>query len=200
MQGLSSVGKRIPKIDAVDKATGRAQYIQDLKLPGMLYGKILYSKFPHARIVKIDTSKARALPGVRAVITGEDIPEIKMGVYKDNRPLKAGKVRSYRDEVAAVAATDPQIAQEQIRRAPARHHRRRRPRDGLDAGGARPKNIHRRKRGRTGAPGRRRQAPPVGLRARIRACRVPTLQSWSTAKPSAYPPNAPWKACSHSCR
>jgi len=114
MSGLSSVGKRIPKIDAVDKATGRAQYIQDMKLPGMLYGKILYSKFPHARIVKIDTSKAKALPGVRAVITGEDIPEIKMGVYKDNRPLKAGKVRSYRDEVAAVAATDPQTAEEAL--------------------------------------------------------------------------------------
>jgi xanthine dehydrogenase molybdenum-binding subunit len=114
MQELCSVGKRVPKIDAVDKATGRAQYIQDLKLPGMLYGKILYSKFPHARIAKIDTSKARALPGVRAVITGEDCPEIKMGVYKDNRPLKAGKVRSYRDEVAAVAATDPDIAKEAI--------------------------------------------------------------------------------------
>jgi len=114
MSGLSSVGKRIPKIDAVDKATGRTQYIQDLKLPGMLYGKILYSKFPHARIVKIDTSKAKALPGVRAVITGEDIPEIKMGVYKDNRPLKVGKVRSYRDEVAAVAATDLQTAEEAL--------------------------------------------------------------------------------------
>jgi xanthine dehydrogenase molybdenum-binding subunit len=114
MQSLCSVGKRVPKIDAVDKATGRAQYIQDLKLPGMLYGKILYSKFPHARIVKIDTSRARELPGVRAVITGEDIPEIKMGVYKDNRPLKAGKVRSYRDEVAAVAATDPDTAEEAL--------------------------------------------------------------------------------------
>ncbi len=114
MQNLCSVGKRVPKIDAVDKATGRAQYIQDLKLPGMLYGKILYSKFPHARIVKIDTSRARALPGIRAVITGEDIPEIKMGVYKDNRPLKAGKVRSYRDEVAAVAATDPDTAEEAL--------------------------------------------------------------------------------------
>jgi len=114
MQNLCSVGKRIPKIDAVDKATGRAQYIQDLKLPGMLYGKILYSKFPHARIVKIDASRARSLPGVRAVITGEDCPEIKMGVYKDNRPLKAGKVRSYRDEVAAVAATDPDIAEEAL--------------------------------------------------------------------------------------
>jgi CO/xanthine dehydrogenase Mo-binding subunit len=91
MQNLCAVGKRIPKIDAVEKATGRAHYIQDLKLPGMLHGKILYSKFPHARIVKIDASKARALPGVRAVITGADIPEIKMGVYKDNRPSEGGK-------------------------------------------------------------------------------------------------------------
>ena len=74
MQNLCSVGKRIPKIDAVDKATGRAQYIQDMKLPGMLYGKILYSKFPHARITKIDTSKAKILPGVRVVLTGDDVP------------------------------------------------------------------------------------------------------------------------------
>ena len=115
MQSLCSVGKRIPKLDAVDKATGRAQYIQDLKLPRMLYGKILYSKFPHARIVKIDTSKARALPGVRTVLTGDDIPDIKMGFYKDNRPLKSGKVCSYRDEVAAVAATDPDIAEEALK-------------------------------------------------------------------------------------
>jgi xanthine dehydrogenase molybdenum-binding subunit len=114
MPELSKIGKRIPKIDAVDKATGRARYIQDMKLPGMLYGKILYSKYAHARIVKIDTSKAKAMPGVRAVITGEDVPEIKMGVYKDNRPLKKGKVRSYRDEVAAVAATTPEIAEEAI--------------------------------------------------------------------------------------
>ncbi|MGD8285459.1 MAG: xanthine dehydrogenase family protein molybdopterin-binding subunit [Desulfobacterales bacterium] len=114
MQNLCSVGKRIPKIDAVDKATGRAQYIQDMKLPGMLFGKILYSKFPHARITKIDTSKAKALPGVRVVLTGDNVPEIKMGVYKDNRPLKAGKVCSYRDEIAAVAATDPQIAKEAV--------------------------------------------------------------------------------------
>ncbi|MCP3954926.1 MAG: xanthine dehydrogenase family protein molybdopterin-binding subunit [Desulfobacterales bacterium] len=104
------VGKRIPKLDAVDKATGRSRYIQDLKLPEMLYGKILYSKYPHARIVNIDTSKAKKLMGVRAVITGEDIPDIRMGVYKDNPPLKKGKVRSYRDEVAAVAAIDPDIA------------------------------------------------------------------------------------------
>jgi xanthine dehydrogenase molybdenum-binding subunit len=104
MKEYSSVGKRIPKLDAVEKATGRVEYIQDLKRPGMLYGKILYSKYPHARITRIDTSRARELTGVRAILTGDDVPEIKMGVYKDNRPLKKGKVRSYRDEVAAVAA------------------------------------------------------------------------------------------------
>lgn len=114
MRDFSSVGKSVPKLDAADKATGLAQYIQDLKVPGMLYGKILYSKYPHARIIHIDASKARQLTGVRAVITGSDIPEIRFGVYKDNRPLKSGKVRSYRDEVAAVAAIDPEIAEEAL--------------------------------------------------------------------------------------
>jgi CO/xanthine dehydrogenase Mo-binding subunit len=114
MGELSIVGKSIPKLDAVDKATGRVQYIQDLKRPGMLYGKILYSKYPHAKIASIDTSRAKRLPGVRVVLTGDDIPAIRMGVYKDNPPLKAGKVRSYRDEVAAVAATDPDIAREAL--------------------------------------------------------------------------------------
>ncbi|MFH1115887.1 MAG: xanthine dehydrogenase family protein molybdopterin-binding subunit [Pseudomonadota bacterium] len=109
-QEFSVIGKRVAKVDAVDKATGRAQYIQDVKLPRMLYGKILYSKYPHARIVKIDTEKAKSLPGVQVVLTGEDIPPIRMGVYKDNPPLKSGKVRSYRDEVAAVAAVDPKTA------------------------------------------------------------------------------------------
>ena len=115
MPDLCSVGKRIPKIDAVDKATGRVKYIQDLKVPGMIYGKILYSKYAHARIVKIDTSRAKELPGVLSVITGEAVPEIRMGVYKDNRPLKKGKVRSYRDEVAAVAATTPEVAEEALK-------------------------------------------------------------------------------------
>jgi CO/xanthine dehydrogenase Mo-binding subunit len=115
MPDLHTVGKRIPKIDAADKATGRARYIQDLRLPGMLYGRILYSKYAHARIVRINTEKARALPGVRAVLTGDDIPDIKMGVYKDNRPLKKGKVCSYRDEIAAVAAVDPQTAREALK-------------------------------------------------------------------------------------
>jgi xanthine dehydrogenase molybdenum-binding subunit len=114
MQEFINVGKRIPKADAAEKATGKAIYIQDLKLPGMLYGKILYSPHPHARILSIDTSKAEKLPGVKAVLTGYNIPPIKFGFYKDNTPLKAHKVRSCRDEVAAVAAIDPEIAEEAI--------------------------------------------------------------------------------------
>ncbi len=115
MPNLCSVGKRVPKLDAMDKATGRVKYIQDLKVPGMLYGKVLYSKYAHAKIVKINTARAREIPGVLAVLTGEDIPDIRMGVYKDNRPLKKGKVCSFRDEVAAVAATSPEIAEEALK-------------------------------------------------------------------------------------
>jgi xanthine dehydrogenase molybdenum-binding subunit len=114
MEEFTSVGKRIPKGDARDKVTGRAIYMHDLKVPGMLYGKILFSKFPHAKIVHIDTSKAEQLVGVRAVLTGRDIPPVRFGFLKDNVPLKWGKVRSYRDEVAAVAAIDPDIAEEAL--------------------------------------------------------------------------------------
>ena len=114
MEEFINIGKRIPKMDAEEKATGRAVYIHDLKVPGMLYGKILYSPHPHATIKRIDTSRAEKLPGVRAVLTGYNIPPVKFGFYKDNVPLKAGKVRSYRDEVAAVAAIDPDIAEEAL--------------------------------------------------------------------------------------
>ena len=115
METLRSVGKRIPKRDGIDKVTGRAVYIQDLKVPGMLHGKILRSKYPHARIVRVDISKARKLLGVRAVITADDVPQIRYGFLKDQPVLKSGKVRSYRDEIAAVAATDLETAEEAIR-------------------------------------------------------------------------------------
>ena len=112
---LSVVGKPIPKVDAAQKAMGRAEYIQDIKLPGMLFGKILYSKFANANITKIDTSKAEALPGVQAVLTGEDVPKkMKMGFIKDNPPIKKGRVSSFRDEVAAVAATSQDIAKKAL--------------------------------------------------------------------------------------
>jgi xanthine dehydrogenase molybdenum-binding subunit len=114
MEQFINVGKRIPKADAEEKVTGKAIYIHDLKIPGMLYGKILYSPHPHAKILSIDTSKAEKLPGVKAVLTGYNIPVVKFGFYKDNVPLKANKVRSFRDEVAAVAATDADIAEEAL--------------------------------------------------------------------------------------
>jgi len=115
MSNYNVVGKRIPKLDAAQKAMGRAEYIQDIKLPGMLYGKILYSKYAHAKIIKIDISKAKALPGVHAVLTGNDVPEkMKMGFYKDNPPIKKEKVCSFRDEVAAVAAKTPEIAKKAL--------------------------------------------------------------------------------------
>ncbi len=108
---FATVGKRISKKDAPAKVTGSASFIQDVVLPGMLYGKILYSRYPHARIKSIDTTKAERLKGVKAVLTGNMIPAFTFGVYKDNPPLKAGKVCSLRDEVAAVAAIDPDIAE-----------------------------------------------------------------------------------------
>jgi CO/xanthine dehydrogenase Mo-binding subunit len=114
MEEFINIGKRIPKMDAGEKVTGKAIYIHDLKVPGMLYGKILYSPHPHAKILNIDTSDAEKLPGVKAVLTGYNTPSIKFGFYKDNTPLKANKVRSCRDEVAAVAAIDPDIAEEAL--------------------------------------------------------------------------------------
>ena len=104
------IGKSHPRPDAAAKAMGRAHYIQDLSRPGMLYGKVKFSDHAHARIVGIDTSAAERLPGVRAVITAENTPEIRMGFLRDNPVLKKGRVRQFRDEIAAVAATDPAVA------------------------------------------------------------------------------------------
>jgi len=108
------IGARIPKPDAPDKAIGRTRYINDMVLPRMLFGKILHTDRVHAKIISIDTSAARALPGVHVVLTGDDIPEFKFGTTRDNVPLKAGKVRCIRDEVAAVAAESEEIAAQAI--------------------------------------------------------------------------------------
>ena len=94
---------------------GRSEYIHDFALPGMLFGKILYSTRPHAKIVSIDTTEAEKLPGVKAVLTAHNSPEIRFGLLKDNMALKKDRVRSYRDEVAAVAATTPEIAEEALK-------------------------------------------------------------------------------------
>ena len=107
----SLIGKRIPKMDAPEKTSGKTRYVHDIDLPGQLHAKILRSSQVHAKIVSIDTSAARALPGVHAVITAADVPwQRPIGVAKDHLPLKADRVRSPRDEIAAVAAETEEIA------------------------------------------------------------------------------------------
>ena len=94
---MSAIGTRVNKLDAVLKATGQENYLPNLRLPGMLHGKILRSRFPHAEIVRIDASRAERLPGVACVMTAEDTPKLPMGYQKDHFPLKFGKVRSLRE-------------------------------------------------------------------------------------------------------
>jgi len=114
MSELRYIGKETPRPEGPDKAAGKALYIHDLVVPGMLYGKIKFSAHAHARITHIDISKAEKLPGVRAVITAYNTPEVRIGFLRDNLALKKGMVRQFRDEVAAVAAIDPDIAAEAL--------------------------------------------------------------------------------------
>src|SRR5215472_3399546 len=110
--GETLIGKRIPKKDAPEKASGKTRYVHDINLPGQLHAKILRSAHVHAKIRSVDTSAAQALPGVHAVITAADIPwQRPIGVAKDHLPLKRDVVRSPRDEIAAVAAETEAIAQ-----------------------------------------------------------------------------------------
>jgi len=103
-------------VDAADKVSGRAQYASDVYLPGMLMCKVLQSARPHASILGIDTSKAEQLPGVRAVITGKDIPDVRFGAgaVKDRRVFALDKVRYIGEPLAAVAAVDEITALEAL--------------------------------------------------------------------------------------
>ena len=111
MKEYSILGKRIARVDGSEKVSGEAQYTVDVTLPMMLHGKILRSPHPHARILHIDASKAKKLPGVKTVLVGKDVEGIRFGlgdptVYPfDESPLAFDKVRYVGDEVAAVAAT-----------------------------------------------------------------------------------------------
>ena len=82
MNNPAIIGKSIPRLDAPAKVTGKALYAGDLKMPAMLYGKILHSPLAHAKIKRIDVSQAKALPGVKDVITGADIPQVKYGNWR----------------------------------------------------------------------------------------------------------------------
>jgi CO/xanthine dehydrogenase Mo-binding subunit len=107
------IGKETPRKDAREIVTGRAQYFDDISLPGMLYGKVLRSPYAHANIKHIDTSQAEALPGVRAVLTYKDTEGWEWGIPKHIRILDS-KVRFVGDAVAMVAADTIDIAEDAL--------------------------------------------------------------------------------------
>ncbi|TMF53762.1 MAG: aldehyde oxidase, partial [Chloroflexi bacterium] len=112
MSELSVLGRRLPKVNAWAHLTGTARYADDIFLPRMLYGRLLRSTQPHARIKRLDVSRALAHPGVVAIVTGADMPE-KMGIMpstQDETALAVDKVRYIGEPVAAVAALDEDTA------------------------------------------------------------------------------------------
>ena len=115
MSDLTVVGKPVSRVDANEKVTGQIVYGYDLVLPSMLYGKTLFSTKAHAKIKKISTEKAKQLPGVVAVVTGEDAPWTHGESIKDKPFLAQGKVRYIGEPVAAVAAEDEDTAQAAIK-------------------------------------------------------------------------------------
>jgi len=111
----STLGRDTPQVNARSKVLGRAVYAGDIQLPGMLHGKVLRSPYACARIRSIDTSAARALRGVKAVITGADAPATRWGVsHKDRHILAKGRVRFCGEEVAAVAAVSEEVARDAL--------------------------------------------------------------------------------------
>ncbi|MBI3091448.1 MAG: molybdopterin-dependent oxidoreductase [Candidatus Tectomicrobia bacterium] len=110
---LAVLGRRVRRIDGVEKATGQARYTADLRLPRLLHGKVVRSSVPHARIRAIDLGHARKVPGVKAILTGLDLPDHRFGLMvQDQRPLARDKVRFIGDEVAAVVASHADAAAE----------------------------------------------------------------------------------------
>ena len=116
MNSLKTVGHPTSRIDAMKRVTGAATYTGDLRVPGMLYARVLRSPYPHARIKRIDLSRAQALPGVKAILTHENCDVIwRSGDMRNQRYLFNNPVRFAGDAVAAVAATDRHIAEEATR-------------------------------------------------------------------------------------
>jgi len=113
----NQVGRSVPRLESWQKVTGRAEYVHNLRLPGMLYGKIFRSGVAHGRIKRIDTEAARALAGVHSVITAEDVkrilPEPFYGpAFHDQPVLAVDKVRYVGEPVAVVFAADQYLAED----------------------------------------------------------------------------------------
>jgi CO/xanthine dehydrogenase Mo-binding subunit len=116
-KSAQTVGHSVPRLEGRTKVTGRAEYVHNLRLPGMLYGKIFRSTVAHGRIKRIDITAARAVPGVHRVVTGEDIraviPDPHYGPAFHDQPILAlDKVRHVGEPVAVVLASDPHVAEE----------------------------------------------------------------------------------------
>jgi CO/xanthine dehydrogenase Mo-binding subunit len=110
------VGTRVVRQDALEKATGAARYLADLAVPSLAHAKLLLAGMPHARLHGMDVSAARALPGVLAVLTQADVPDVRYGPFVRDRTLFARDVVRFEGElVAAVAALSPEIAEEACR-------------------------------------------------------------------------------------
>jgi CO/xanthine dehydrogenase Mo-binding subunit len=120
---LKQIGKPLRRVDALGKAVGATQYAADFSMPNMLYAKVFRSPVPSARIVRLDVSKARALPGVACVLTGADLPNAKLATDmpgqtgrsarkgSDAPVLATDVVRFHGEPIALVAAESPEIAE-----------------------------------------------------------------------------------------
>ena len=103
-----TVGKALPRIEGYGKITGQTKYAADLAFENLLWAKVLRASLPHARIVKVDTSKAKALKGVRAVLTGADVKDIFVGTRVKDQPVLAyDKVRTCGDAVSHLRGNPP---------------------------------------------------------------------------------------------
>jgi CO/xanthine dehydrogenase Mo-binding subunit len=109
------IGHPTPRVDGPDKVTGKALYTADVHLPGTLWGKVIRSPFPHALITRLDTTSAKDIPGVHAILTGDDVRGVLYGRRLIDVPVLAqGRVRFVGEPVAAVAAVDQDTAQEAL--------------------------------------------------------------------------------------
>jgi carbon-monoxide dehydrogenase large subunit len=109
---FSALGQPVPQDEGPDKVAGKALYAADLMLPGMLWGKVLRSPYPHANILRIDVAQARRVPGVHAVLTGQDLPDRRVGrLLRDIPVLSRDRVLFMGEKIAAVAAETLEAAE-----------------------------------------------------------------------------------------
>jgi CO/xanthine dehydrogenase Mo-binding subunit len=113
----SAVGRALGRVEGPAKVSGQATYATDIRLPGMVWGKALCSPLPHARLERVDTSAAERLPGVLAVLTARDLPDVLIGRRVYDMPVLArDRVRFIGEKVAVIAAVDPDVAEEALTR------------------------------------------------------------------------------------